>query len=45
MGHANMNTTLGYYSVGEARQRSAVQALAPLQIDCHGDEHVQRAEP
>ena len=38
MGHANMNTTLGYYSVGEARQRSAVQALAPLQIDCRGSQ-------
>lgn len=28
MGHTNMNTTQGYYSVGEARQRSAVRPRA-----------------
>jgi len=36
MGHANMNTTQGYYTVRDARKRRAIQALAPLQIDCHG---------
>ncbi len=37
MGHESMNTTQGYYTVRDARKRNAVQALAPLQIDCHGN--------
>jgi integrase len=38
MGHANMNTTQGYYTVRDVRRRKAVQALAPLQIDRHGNQ-------
>ncbi|MGO9754924.1 MAG: tyrosine-type recombinase/integrase [Solirubrobacteraceae bacterium] len=37
MGHANMNTTQGYYTVRDVRKRKAVDMLAPLQIDCHGN--------
>jgi len=40
MGHANMNTTQGYYTVRDARKRKAVEALAPLQIDCHGNQRI-----
>ena len=38
MGHENMNTTQGYYTVRDARKRKAVQALAPLQLDCRGNQ-------
>ena len=37
MGHRSMVTTQGYYRVREERARQAVQMLAPLQIDCHGN--------
>jgi integrase len=37
MGHASMVTTQGYYRVRQERARKAVQALAPLQIDRHGN--------
>ena len=36
MGHASMVTTQGYYRVRQERARRAVQTLAPLQIDRHG---------
>jgi hypothetical protein len=38
MGHENISTTLGYYTVRDSRKRKAVQALAPLQIDCQGNQ-------
>jgi site-specific recombinase XerC len=44
MGHANMNTTQAYYTVRDARKRKAVQALAPLQIDCHGNQRMPVVE-
>jgi hypothetical protein len=37
MGHASMVTTQGYYRVRYERARRAVQTLAPLQIDRHGN--------
>jgi integrase len=37
MGHASMVTTQGYYRVRQERARKAVQTLAPLQIDRHGN--------
>jgi integrase len=37
MGHASMVTTQGYYRVRHERARRAVQTLAPLQIDRHGE--------
>ena len=37
MGHASMVTTQGYYRVRQERARRAVQTLAPLQIDRHGN--------
>lgn len=37
MGHASMVTTQGYYRVRHERARKAVQMLAPLQIDRHGN--------
>jgi integrase len=37
MGHASMVTTQGYYRVRQGRARKAVQTLAPLQIDRHGN--------
>ena len=37
MGHASMVTTQGYYRVRQERGRKAVQTLAPLQIDRHGN--------
>ncbi len=37
MGHSSMVTTQGYFRVRDERARHAVQALAPLQIDRHGD--------
>jgi integrase len=37
MGHASMVTTQGYYRVRHERARRAVQTLAPLQIDRHGN--------
>jgi integrase len=44
MGHENINTTLGYYTVRDARKRKAVQALAPLQIDCRGNQTMPAVE-
>jgi integrase len=37
MGHASMVTTQAYFKVREQRARKAVQTLAPLQIDRHGN--------
>ncbi|MFN8215705.1 MAG: site-specific integrase [Solirubrobacterales bacterium] len=37
MGHRSMVTTQGYFRVRDERARRAVQTLAPLQIDRHGD--------
>ena len=37
MGHASMVTTQGYYKVRQERARKAVQTLASLQIDRHGN--------
>lgn len=37
MGHRSMVTTQGYYRVRDERTRQAVQTLAPLQIDRHGN--------
>lgn len=37
MGHSSMVTTQGYFKVRDERARHAVQTLAPLQIDRHGD--------
>jgi integrase len=37
MGHRSMVTTQGYFRVRDERARQAVQTLAPLQIDRHGD--------
>jgi len=44
MGHANMNTTQGYYAVRDAGKRKAVEALAPLQINCHGNQRTPVVE-
>jgi integrase len=37
MGHRSMATTQGYFRVRDERARQAVQRLAPLQIDRHGN--------
>jgi len=37
MGHQSMVTTQGYFRVRDERARQAVQTLAPLQIDRHGN--------
>jgi hypothetical protein len=37
MGHRSMATTQGYFRVRDERARQAVQTLAPLQIDRHGN--------
>jgi hypothetical protein len=37
MGHRSMVTTQGYFRVRDERARQAVQTLAPLQIDRHGN--------
>jgi integrase len=37
MGHRSMVTTQGYFRVRDERARQAVQTLAPLQVDCHGN--------
>ena len=39
MGHRSMVTTQGYFRVRDERARQAVQTLAPLQIDRHGQAH------
>ena len=44
MGHANMNTTQGYYTVRDVRKRKAVEGLTPLQIDCHGNQRTPVVE-
>lgn len=37
MGHRSMTTTQGYFRVRDERARHAVETLAPLQIDRHGN--------
>lgn len=37
MSHKDLRTTQGYYQVSRARMRQAVDALAHLQIDAHGE--------
>ena len=37
MGHRSMVTTQGYFRVRDERARQAVQTLAPLQVDRHGN--------
>jgi integrase len=37
MGHRSMATTQGYFHVRDQRARQAVQTLAPLQLDRHGN--------
>ena len=37
MGHRSMATTQGYFKVRDERARHAVQTMAPLQIDRHGN--------
>jgi integrase len=37
MGHRSMVTTQGYFRVRDERARKAVQTLAPLQMDRHGN--------
>jgi Phage integrase family len=37
MGHRSMATTQGYFKVRDERARQAVEMLAPLQIDRHGN--------
>ena len=37
MGHRSMTTTQGYFCVRDERARQAVQTLAPLQFDRHGN--------
>jgi hypothetical protein len=44
MGHANMNTTQGDYTVRDVCKRKAVEGLAPLQIDCHGNQRTPVVE-
>ena len=44
MGHANMNTTQGDYTVRDVCKRKAVEGLAPLQIDWHGNQRTPVVE-
>jgi integrase len=37
LGHRSLNTTRGYYSVGDGRRRDAVDKVAALQFDRHGN--------
>jgi integrase len=37
MGHRSMATTQGYFKVRDERARQAVQLLAPMQVDRHGN--------
>jgi integrase len=37
MGHRSMTTTQGYFRVRDERARQAIEMLAPLQIDRHGN--------
>ncbi len=37
MDHRKLDTTRGYYSVGEARRREAVDRVAAMQFDRHGN--------
>jgi integrase len=37
MDHRKLDTTRGYYSVGEARRRQAVDRVAAMQFDRHGN--------
>lgn len=37
MGHAQLNTTQGYYQVSRQRMRDAIDLLSPLQLNSRGD--------
>ena len=37
MNHSNMTATLGYYRIGEDRRREAVDRVAAMQFDRHGN--------
>ena len=37
MNHRNINATLGYYRIGEDRRREAVDRVAAMQFDRHGN--------
>src|SRR5664280_1680831 len=45
MDHRSMSTTLGYYRVGDARKRAAMDALARHTVDNRGSARPIDAEP
>ena len=45
MDHRSMSTTLGYYRVGDARKRAAMDALARHTVDNRGSARPVEAEP
>ncbi|WP_198418557.1 tyrosine-type recombinase/integrase [Cryobacterium frigoriphilum] len=44
MDHRKLDTTSGYYQVGQQRRRDAVEKIAAMQFDRHGDRFWHQAE-